>query len=58
MPVWQVLVLTVATAIEEFRPETLNATGPYSYALSDVGEAFMTLHWQPNSIFSASVNKR
>lgn len=45
----------VATAIEEFRPETLNATGPYTYALSDVGEAFMTLHWQPNSVYSDSV---
>ena len=45
----------VATAIEEFRPETLNATGPYTYALSDVGEAFMTLHWQPNSMYSDSV---
>ncbi|MFN8379005.1 MAG: ABC transporter substrate-binding protein [Anaerolineae bacterium] len=45
----------VATAIEEFRPETLNATGPYTYALSDVGEAFMTLHWQPNSLYSDSV---
>jgi len=45
----------VATAIEEFHPETLNATGPYTYALSDVGEAFMTLHWQPNSLFSDSV---
>ncbi|HYO89165.1 MAG TPA: ABC transporter substrate-binding protein [Candidatus Limnocylindrales bacterium] len=45
----------VATAIEEFRPETLNASGPYSYALSDVGEAFMTLKWQPNSLYSASV---
>ncbi len=45
----------VATAIEEFRPETLIASGPYSYALSDVGEAFMTLKWQPNSLYSGSV---
>lgn len=45
----------VATAIEEFRPETLNASGPYTYALSDVGEAFMMLHWQPNSLYSDSV---
>jgi peptide/nickel transport system substrate-binding protein len=45
----------VATAIEEFRPETLMATGPYSYTLDDVGEAFMTLYWQPNSLYSDSV---
>lgn len=45
----------VSTAIAEFRPEVLNATGPYTYALSDVGEAFMTLHWQPNSLYSDSV---
>jgi peptide/nickel transport system substrate-binding protein len=47
---------TVATAIEEFRPETLMATGPYTYTLDDVGEAFMTLRWQPNSLYSGSVN--
>lgn len=45
----------VATAIEEFRPEVLMATGPYSYTLDDVGEAFMTLRWQPNSLYSGSV---
>lgn len=48
---WQ----AVATAINEFRPETLIASGPYSYTLDDVGEAFMTLHWQPNSLYSGSV---
>ncbi|MBK8032777.1 MAG: hypothetical protein J0M07_10405 [Anaerolineae bacterium] len=48
---WQ----AVGTALAEFRPETLIASGPYTYALSDVGEAFMTLHWQPNSVFSDSV---
>jgi peptide/nickel transport system substrate-binding protein len=45
----------VATAIEEFRPETLIASGPYTYSLDNVGEAFMTLNWQPNSVFSSSV---
>ncbi len=48
---WQ----AVATAIEEFRPETLIASGPYTYALDAVGEAFMTLSWQPNSLYSGSV---
>jgi len=48
---WQ----AVSTALNEFRPETLLATGPYSYTLDDVGEAFMTLHWQPNSLYSGSV---
>jgi peptide/nickel transport system substrate-binding protein len=48
---WQ----AVATAIEEFRPETLIASGPYTYSLDDVGEAFMTLRWQPNSLYSGSV---
>jgi peptide/nickel transport system substrate-binding protein len=46
---------TLATAIEEFRPETLVASGPYTYSLEDVGEAFMTLSWQPNSLYSGSV---
>lgn len=46
----------VATAIEEFRPDVLLATGPYTYTLDDVGEAFMTLRWQPNSLYSGSVN--
>jgi peptide/nickel transport system substrate-binding protein len=45
----------VATAIEEFRPETLIASGPYTYALDAVGESFFTLSWQPNSLFSGSV---
>jgi peptide/nickel transport system substrate-binding protein len=42
--------------IAEFRPEELIASGPYSYTLADVGDSFMTLHWQPNSIFSGTVN--
>lgn len=44
------------TRIQEFRPAELLATGPYTYSLSDVGDAFMTLRWQPNSIFSDTVN--
>ncbi|MBL8132735.1 MAG: hypothetical protein JNL42_12820 [Anaerolineae bacterium] len=48
---WQ----AVSTAIAEYRPETLIASGPYTYTLDDVGEAFMTLHWQPNSLYSGSV---
>jgi len=48
---WQEL----STAIEEFRPEALISSGPYTYSLDDVGEAFMTLHWQPNSVFSSTV---
>ncbi|MGQ9908687.1 MAG: ABC transporter substrate-binding protein [Candidatus Flexifilum sp.] len=46
----------VATAIEEFRPDVLLASGPYTYTLNDVGEAFMTLRWQPNSLYSGTVN--
>ena len=49
---WQALLTTV----QEFRPEEYIASGPYTYSLSDVGDAFMTLSWQPNSIFSDSVN--
>jgi peptide/nickel transport system substrate-binding protein len=45
----------MSTAIAEFRPETLNASGPYTYGLEDVGEAFMTLRWHPNSLYSDSV---
>lgn len=49
---WQALL----TEVQEFRPEELIATGPYTYGLDDVGDAFMTLTWQPNSIFSDTVN--
>ncbi|MCB9453722.1 MAG: hypothetical protein H6672_20015 [Anaerolineaceae bacterium] len=45
----------LATAISEFHPDTLIVSGPYTYSLDDVGEAFMTLHWQPNSLYSDSV---
>jgi peptide/nickel transport system substrate-binding protein len=41
--------------INEFRPEELIASGPYTYGLSDVSDAYMTLRWQPNSIFSDDV---
>lgn len=42
--------------IQEFRPEELIVSGPYGYTLDDVGDTFMTLTWQPNSVFSDSVN--
>lgn len=41
--------------INAFRPEELIASGPYTYTMDDVGDTYMTLHWQPNSIFSSSV---
>jgi len=44
------------TEITEFRPEAILASGPFNFTLADVGDSFMTLHWQPNSIFSESVN--
>lgn len=45
----------LAAAISAFHPDTLIVSGPYTYSLDDVGEAFMTLHWQPNSLYSDSV---
>lgn len=42
--------------LREFRPEELVASGPYTYSLDNVGDSFMTLSWQPNSIFSDTVN--
>jgi peptide/nickel transport system substrate-binding protein len=44
------------TSIQEFDPAELIASGPYTYSLADVGDSSMTLHWQPNSIFSSTVN--
>ncbi|MEP6987155.1 MAG: ABC transporter substrate-binding protein, partial [Chloroflexota bacterium] len=41
--------------ISTFKPDTLVASGPFSYALSDVGSASMTLKWQPNSLYSSTV---
>ncbi len=41
--------------LREYRPEEYIASGPYTYTLDDVGDSFMTLHWQPNSIFSDDV---
>jgi len=41
--------------INEYRPTELIASGPYTYTLDDVGDAFMTLKWQPNSIYSSTV---
>ncbi len=46
---------TLGTDITSFAPAELIASGPYTYSLDDVGDAFMTMHWQPNSIFSGSV---
>jgi len=48
---WQALQAEIGA----FRPEAIIASGPYNYTLDDVGDSFMTLHWQPNSIFSDSV---
>lgn len=41
--------------LQEFRPDELIASGPYTYSLDDVGDAFLTMQWQPNSIYSDSV---
>jgi peptide/nickel transport system substrate-binding protein len=48
--------IALNTELTEFRPEELIASGPYTYTMEDVGDAFLTLHWQPNSIFSSTVN--
>lgn len=48
---WTVLL----TELQEFRPEELIASGPYTYNLDAVGDAFLTLRWQPNSIYSDTV---
>ena len=48
---WQSLL----TEVRAFRPETLIASGPYTYSLDDVSDSFLTLSWQPNSIFSDTV---
>ncbi len=47
--------LDLQAEIREFRPESIIASGPFIYTLDDVGDSFLTLHWQPNSIFSESV---
>jgi peptide/nickel transport system substrate-binding protein len=41
--------------VRQFRPEEYIASGPYTYSLDDVGDSFLTMHWQPNSIFSDTV---
>jgi peptide/nickel transport system substrate-binding protein len=43
------------TKITEFRPAELLATGPYTYTLEDVNDQYLTLKWQPNSLFSGMV---
>lgn len=45
----------LATKIAEFRPEVLLATGPYTYTLDWVSDSYMSVLWQPNSIYSGSV---
>ncbi|HVU14170.1 MAG TPA: ABC transporter substrate-binding protein [Phototrophicaceae bacterium] len=45
----------LATDINNFKPDALISSGPYIYALSDVGAASMTLHWQPDSLYSSTV---
>ncbi|HSS96658.1 MAG TPA: ABC transporter substrate-binding protein, partial [Terriglobales bacterium] len=45
----------LAGDINNFKPETLVSSGPYTYALDDVGSASLTMHWQPNSLYSSSV---
>ena len=42
--------------IIEYRPDELLASGPYTYTMDDVSDSNLTLSWQPNSIFSDSVN--
>ena len=49
---WQ----TLLEDLRAFRPETIIASGPYTYTLDDVNDSFLTLTWQPNSIFSDTVN--
>lgn len=44
--------LDLQTEIKEFRPTEMIASGPWTYSLDDVGDAYMTLHWQPHSHFS------
>ncbi|NJL56002.1 hypothetical protein HC928_13030 [bacterium] len=48
---WTALV----TELREFRPTEYIASGPYTYTLDDVGDSFLTMSWQPNSLFSDSV---
>jgi peptide/nickel transport system substrate-binding protein len=42
--------------IKEYRPEALVVSGPFTYTLDDIGDSFMTMYWQPGSIFSDAVN--
>jgi len=47
--------LALLEEVRQFRPEEYVASGPYTYSLDDVGDSFLTLSWQPNSIYSDSV---
>lgn len=44
------------TELNEYRPTELIASGPYTYTLDDVGDSYLEMSWQPNSMFSDSVN--
>jgi len=47
--------LALLEEVRQYRPEEYVASGPYTYSLDDVGDSFMTLSWQPNSIYSDTV---
>lgn len=49
-------MVAMRTRIQEFEPAELIVSGPYGYTLADVGDSSMSLTWQPNSIFSGTVN--
>jgi peptide/nickel transport system substrate-binding protein len=46
---------SLLTELREYRPTSYVATGPYTYDLSAVGDSYLVMSWQPNSIFSDSV---
>lgn len=46
---------TLLTEVREYRPESIIASGPFIYDLDAVSDSFMTLSWQPNSLYSDSV---
>lgn len=48
---WKALAADIAS----FHPDALIASGPYTYSLDDVSSAYLTLKWQPNSLYSSSV---
>ena len=48
--------LALVEEVRAFRPDEYIASGPYTYGMDAVGDSFLTLSWQPNSIFSDTVN--